>query len=65
MLEKLTTTEYKVLKLVVYGLTNKEIAKQLYISESTVKSHVEKILQKFNVRNRLNAAVHAVRTGIV
>ena len=59
----LTVQEKKVLKLVVEAKTNKEIAAALGISPSTVKRHLENILKKLHLKNRVAAAVHAVRMG--
>ena len=53
------------LELVVEGLTNAEIATQLYLSENTVKKYLRNILQKFHLNSRVEAAVYAVRAGIV
>ncbi len=61
----LTHREVDVLELVVEGLTNKEIAKQLDISYETVKEHVHHILQKVGVTDRTQAAVWAIRQGLV
>ncbi len=61
----LTERETGVLELVVEGLTNKEIAAQLHISKNTVKIHLRNILDKLHLENRTQAAVHAVREGIV
>jgi DNA-binding NarL/FixJ family response regulator len=55
--------ERKVLKLITNGLGNKEIAATMRLSPSTVKRHVENILRKLHVKNRVEAAVYAVRTG--
>jgi DNA-binding NarL/FixJ family response regulator len=63
-LRLLTQQEKKVLKLVVKAQSNKEIAQALRISPSTVKRHLENILQKLHLRNRTEAAVHAVMVGI-
>ncbi len=54
----LSPREREVLKLVVKGLTNKEIARSLNISESTVKNHLTSTMEKFHVNNRVEAAVH-------
>lgn len=59
----LTAQERRVLKLVVEAKTNREIAAALGISASTVKRHLENILNKLHLKNRVAAAVFAVRTG--
>ncbi len=59
----LTAQEKRVLKLVVKGQANKEIAATLGISPSTVRSHIENILRKLDLKNRVQAAVFAVRVG--
>jgi DNA-binding NarL/FixJ family response regulator len=61
----LTERENDVLRLLAEGLTNKEIAHVLQISETTVKSHVKNIMQKLDVTSRTQAALHAVRIGLV
>ncbi len=61
----LTERENDVLRLLAEGLTNKEIAHVLQISETTVKSHVKNIMQKLEVSSRTQAALHAVRIGLV
>lgn len=63
--EDLTTREREVLQLLVRGRSNKEIGAQLYISEETVKSHLKTLFAKLNVRDRTDAAICAVRQGIV
>jgi DNA-binding NarL/FixJ family response regulator len=60
----LTRREAEVLAMVSQGLTNKEIAKALFISAETVKEHVQRILKKIGVADRTQAAVWAVRKGI-
>jgi DNA-binding NarL/FixJ family response regulator len=62
---KLTDREIAVLEEVVKGIPNKEIADSLNISENTVKIHLRKILDKLQLRNRVQVAVHAVRKGLV
>lgn len=62
-LSLLTEQEKKVLKLVAKARTNKEIAAALGISLSTVKRHLEHILKKLQVKNRVEAAVYAVTKG--
>lgn len=61
----LTAQEKKVLKLVANGETNKEIAAALYISPATVKRHLENILKKLQVKNRVTAAVYAVKERMI
>lgn len=63
--EPLSKRELEVLNLIVDGLSNVEIANQLYISRDTVKTHVHKILRKLAASDRTHAAVKAVRQGIV
>jgi DNA-binding NarL/FixJ family response regulator len=61
----LTPRELEVLALVARGLDNAEIAQALYLSQHTVKNHVSSILIKLQVENRIQAAVRAVRGGLV
>jgi len=61
----LTERETEVLKLLARGKADKQIARELFIRESTVKSHVHSILAKLNVRSRTQAALYAVRVGLV
>jgi len=61
----LTQRESEVLRQLAYGLTNKEIALALHISYETVKEHVQHILRKIGVSDRTQAAVWAVRKGLV
>lgn len=63
--DALTPREIEVLEQVVTGATNKEIAETLHITENTVKIHLRNILEKLQVQNRIQAAVHAVREGLV
>ena len=63
--DKLTPREIEILDLVVEGVTNKEIAEALVITENTVKIHLRNILEKLHVQNRIQAAVYAVREGLV
>ncbi len=62
---ELTPRELEVLELLARGLDNSEIARVLYLSQHTVKNHVSSILLKLQVENRVQAAVRAVRTGMV
>lgn len=61
----LTERELEVLKLVAQGLTNSEIAHELYIGERTVGNHISTILGKLHLANRTQAALFALREGIV
>jgi NarL family two-component system response regulator LiaR len=63
--EPLTERETEVLKLLAHGRSNKEIAAELVIGEKTVKTHVSNILGKLQVASRTQAALHAVRIGLV
>lgn len=62
--EHLTEREIEVLQLLANGCSNKEIARQLQIAETTVKSHVKSIMQKLDVASRTQAALYAVRSGL-
>jgi DNA-binding NarL/FixJ family response regulator len=61
----LTDREKTVLQLVINGASNKEIAAQLDIAESTVKRHLHNILEKLHLENRVQAAAYAVRKGLI
>jgi NarL family two-component system response regulator LiaR len=63
--EALMERETEVLKRVARGQANKEIAHALFVEERTVKSHVSSLLSKLGVKSRTQAALHAVRTGLV
>ena len=62
---RLTERELEVLRLVAQGMSNKEIATELYISENTVKNHVRNILEKLHLHSRMEAVVYAVREKIL
>ena len=57
----LTTREREVLDQIAHGLSNREIARQLHVSEKTVKTHVSSVLAKLGVQDRTQAALYAVR----
>jgi two-component system, NarL family, response regulator LiaR len=63
--ERLTERETDVLRLVSLGLSNKQIARRLEIGEGTVKTHVSSLLGKLGLQSRTQAALHAVRLGLV
>jgi DNA-binding NarL/FixJ family response regulator len=64
-LEQLTTREAEVFRLLARGCANAEIARELYITEATVRTHVAHVLQKLELRDRIHAVIHAYETGLV
>jgi DNA-binding NarL/FixJ family response regulator len=65
MTAELSDREIEVLKLIANGKDNAEIARDLFISPKTVKNHISNILMKLQIDNRIQAAVYAVRSGLV
>ena len=62
---RLTPREMEVLKLVAKGLNNRDIAKELFISENTVKNHIRNILERLQLHSRMEAVVYAVREKLL
>ncbi len=62
---RLTDREMEILRLVADGKSNKEIARELYISENTVKNHVRNILEKLHLHSRMEAVLYALREKLI
>ncbi len=62
---RITARELEVIELVVRGLSNREVARQLELSEQTVKNHTARIMDKLGVRNRVELVLHAMRERLV
>ena len=65
VIEALTPRELEVLALVVQGMNNREIGEQLHLATGTVRNHVSEIMGKLTVSDRTQAAVMAVRMGLI
>lgn len=61
----LTPRELEVLRLVAHGKSNRDIAHELFISENTVKNHIRNILEKLQMKSRMEAAMYAVRSKLI
>jgi|SRR5579872_2739383 len=64
-LNELSTRETEVIRLIAEGLSNKEIGARLNLSEKTIKNHISRIFSKLNIYARSQAAVHAIRLGLL
>jgi DNA-binding NarL/FixJ family response regulator len=63
-LDELTSRELEIFRLIAHGLSNGEIARELFISDTTVKTHVTRVLRKLGLRDRVQAVVLASRSGL-
>lgn len=61
----LTPREVEILQYVIRGLTNREIAEELCISENTVKNHLRNVMEKLHMQNRVQAAAYALNVGLI
>lgn len=65
MVKEITNSEWKVIKLISSGMSNKEIATKLYLSEGSVRNYLSSILKKLDLRDRTQLAIWGVQTGVV
>jgi DNA-binding NarL/FixJ family response regulator len=63
--EQLTPREREIVRHVALGLRNAEVARRLFISEVTVKTHLNNVFQKLRLRDRVGLTLYAIRTGII
>jgi DNA-binding NarL/FixJ family response regulator len=63
-IQRLTPREREVLQLIARGLTNREIANELFVEESTIRTHVKRILMKLHLRDRIQIVIYAYETGL-
>ena len=64
-LDELTEREHEVLRLIARGHSNHEIAERLYLGETTIKTHVSRVLMKLGVRDRVQAVIAAYESGVI
>ncbi|MBV8602822.1 MAG: response regulator transcription factor, partial [Candidatus Eremiobacteraeota bacterium] len=64
-LDELPVRGSEVIRLIPEGLSNKEISARLNLSEKTIKNHISRIFSKLNITARTQAAVHAIKSGLV
>ena len=65
LLDKLTETEMEVIRLLAQGMSNREMAKELFVTESTIKQRFVKVMEKMGVRDRIQILVEAIQHGLV
>jgi DNA-binding NarL/FixJ family response regulator len=63
-LDRLTPRERQVLLLIARGMSNREIAAELYVEESTIRTHVKRVLMKLDLRDRIHAVIYTYETGL-
>jgi DNA-binding NarL/FixJ family response regulator len=64
-LDQLSAREAEVFRLLAHGLSNREIAERLFVGETTVKTHITRILTKLDLRDRVQAVVLAYEAGVI